>query len=77
MSKLILLHIRLKSLHHEAFPPHNTYGLNIHCMSQLAQSSTLKHATYHFIKTHHIKMHNITQINQKEKIQVFRGTIPI
>ena len=68
--KLELQQIRLKSLHHEVFPSHNTYELNKHYMSQLAQSSTYKHATYHFINTHHIKMHNITQNKQNTKFQV-------
>ena len=38
--EFILPHIRIKTLHHEAFPSHDTYELNIHHMSQLAQVST-------------------------------------
>ena len=45
--------------------------LNIHYISQLALSSTKRHATYHFMKTHHIKMHNITLNKRKAKISSF------
>ena len=76
-SKTTITIHKVQTFHHEVFPSHNTHDLNILYMSQLAQSSTYQRATYNFMKTHHIKIHNITQSKQKQKFQVFNSNTTV
>ena len=59
---------KAQTLYHESFPSNSTDDLNIHYTSQVAQGSTYQYITQIFTKTHHVKIRNTTQTNQKGKI---------